>query len=49
MHALAGLILGVVGSIPAGDIVVTLSFAALFAAGSGITGFIFTQMQHAEK
>ena len=48
MHALAGFALGAVGSIPAGDVVVTLYLSALFAVGSGITGFILDQVQNAE-
>lgn len=47
MHALAGLVLGAVGSLPAGDVVVTLCLAALCAVGSGITGFILDQVQKA--
>jgi hypothetical protein len=48
-HALGGSALGVLGSLPAGDAVVTLYLSALFAAGAGITGFMFEQVQNARR
>lgn len=46
-HASAGFILGFFSSLPVGEIVVTLSAAAMVAVGSGITGFILTQVERA--
>jgi hypothetical protein len=48
MHALYGLLLGLIASLPAGDVVVTLCASAMFAVGSGITGFILAQVEKAE-
>jgi hypothetical protein len=39
--------LGFVSSLPVGDLVVTLSAASMVAVGSGITGFILTQVERA--
>jgi hypothetical protein len=47
MHAFAGIFLGAVASIPAGDLMVTVSLALLFAVGCGITGFICTEIEKA--
>jgi hypothetical protein len=45
MHAILGFRLGIVASLPAGDAVVTPCAASMFAVGSGITGFILTQVE----
>ena len=47
MHAFAGLLLGAVASIPAGNLMVTVYLALLFAVGSGITGFILSEIERA--
>lgn len=47
MHGSLGFILGFLSSLPAGEIVVTLAAAAMVAVGSGITGFILTQVEQA--
>ena len=47
MHGSLGFMLGFLSTLPAGDIVVTLSAAAMVAVGSGITGFILTQVEQA--
>jgi hypothetical protein len=46
-HAIVGLLLGLVASVPFGDAVVTLFLASMFAVGSGITGYILTQIEKA--
>jgi hypothetical protein len=49
MNAVSGFVLGVVASLPAGDAVITLYAASMFTVGSGITGFILTQVEMASK
>jgi hypothetical protein len=49
MHALFGLFLGLIASLPAGDVVVTLCASALFSVGSAITGFILVQVEKAKE
>ena len=46
MHVAFGIVLGAIASLPAQDLVVTLSIASIFAVGSGITGFIFAQIDN---
>jgi hypothetical protein len=45
MHVALGAVLGAIASFPAHDLVVTLSIASIFAVSSGITGFIFSQIE----
>jgi hypothetical protein len=49
MHVVSGFILGTLASLPARDGVVTLCVAAMFAVGSGMTGFILTQIEKAKR
>jgi hypothetical protein len=46
-HASLGFMLGLLSTLPVGEMVVTLSAAAMVAVGSGITGFILTQVEQA--
>ena len=47
MHGALGVALGATASIPVQDLVVTLSIAAIFGVGCGITGFILAQIENA--
>ena len=49
MQVIIGLALGSIASLPAKDLVVTLCAASLFGVGSGITGFILTQVERAGR
>jgi hypothetical protein len=47
MHAVMGLILGSIASLPANDLVVTLCAASMFGVGAAITGFILSEVARA--
>jgi hypothetical protein len=49
MHAVVGFILGATASLPAGDVMVMLCVASMFAVGSGITGYILTKVEMASR
>jgi hypothetical protein len=46
MHGALGVVLGVMASLPARELVVTVAIAALFGVGSGITGFILSKIEN---
>jgi hypothetical protein len=46
VHVTLGAVLGATASLPAQDPVVTLSIAAIFGVGCGITGFIFSKIEN---
>lgn len=49
MHALVGFLLGALASLPAADVVATLSLAATCAVGAGISGFMLGEMEKARR